>query len=101
MVAHEKKRGEVVVRLSGELDHALAERIRPELDELIDDTRVKRLVFDLRGLSFMDSSGIGMILGRYRTMVRRGGTVAVKCDKGHIDRIFEMAGLYQLIQKLA
>ena len=101
MVAHEKKRGEVVVRLSGELDHALAERLRPELDELLGDTKVKRLIFDLRGLTFMDSSGIGMILGRYRLMAKRGGTVAIRCDKGHIDRIFEMAGLYQLVQKLA
>ncbi len=101
MVAHEKKRGELVVRLTGELDHAVAERIRRELDQMIDDPKVKRLVFDLRGLSFMDSSGIGMILGRYKLMVKRGGTVAIKCDKGHIDRIFEMAGIYQLVTKLA
>ena len=101
MIAHEKKRGEVVVRLSGELDHRVAERIRPELDEVLQDPKVRRLVFDLTGLSFMDSSGIGMILGRYRLIKQRGGSVAVKCDNRHIDRIFEISGLYQLVQKLA
>ena len=101
MVAHEKTRGTVTVRLTGELDHAMTERIRPELDELLRDARVNRLVFDLSGLCFMDSSGIGMILGRYRAMSRRGGEVLIRCDNRHIDRIFEMAGIYQFVKKLA
>ena len=101
MIAHEKKRGEVMVSLSGELDHRIAERIRPELDEVLKDPKVRRLTFDLTGLTFMDSSGIGMILGRYRLINKRGGSVYVKCDNRHIDRIFELSGLYQLVQKLA
>lgn len=101
MVAHEKKRGEVVVRLSGELDHSVAERIRPELDELLSDPKVTRLIFDLGGLNFMDSSGIGIILGRYRIMNRRGGTVCVRRVGRQVDRIFQMAGLYQLVSKLS
>ncbi|MEG0145191.1 MAG: anti-sigma factor antagonist, partial [Clostridia bacterium] len=92
MLVHEKRRAEVVVKLSGELDHSAAERIRPEIDELIRDPKVTRLVFDLGGINFMDSSGIGIILGRYRLMHRRGGTVADKGVGRQIDRIFEMAG---------
>lgn len=101
MLVHEKQRSTVVVKLSGELDHKRAEQIRPELDELISDPSVKRLVFDLDELSFMDSSGIGMVIGRYKLMARRGGRVAVRCTNRRIDRIFEMAGLYQIIEKLA
>ena len=101
MIAHEKTRGTVTVRLSGDLDHAVARRLRAEPDELLDDPKVRRLVFDLTGLSFMDSSGIGMILGRYRLMSGRGGTVAVKCDNRQINRIFEMSGIWQLVKKLA
>ncbi len=101
MLNHEKQKSTVVVRLSGELDHSYAERIRAELDELIADPSVKRLVLDLNELNFMDSSGIGMIIGRYKTMARRGGRVCVRCTNRRIDRIFEMAGLYQIIEKLA
>ena len=101
MFLYEKKRNTLTVRLTGELDHNVAAAIRPELDELILDPGVRRLVFDLSGLEFMDSSGIGLIIGRYKLMARRGGTVAVASCRGRVDRIFEMAGLYQLIERLA
>ena len=56
MLCYEKKKNALTVRLSGELDHSAATGIRRELDALIDQTGVKRLVFDLKGLEFMDSS---------------------------------------------
>jgi len=101
MFLYEKKRSTLTVRLSGELDHNVAAGIRAEVDELILDPRVRRLVFDLNELEFMDSSGIGLIIGRYKLMARRGGTVAVSCKHGRVDKIFEMAGLYQLVERLA
>ena len=101
MFLYEKKKNTLTVRLTGELDHNVAASIRAELDELILDPRVRRLVFDLNELDFMDSSGIGLIIGRYKQMARRGGTVAVACGGGKVDRIFEMAGLYQLVERLA
>ena len=101
MLAYEKKRNALIVRLSGELDHDAAARIRRELDALVADTGAKRLIFDLNGLEFMDSSGIGLIIGRYKLMARRGGSVAVFGSDARIDRIFEMAGLYQLVERLA
>ena len=78
MLTHEKRRGTITVRLTGDLDHNTAAQIREELDLLIEDQSIRRLVFDLSELGFMDSSGIGMIIGRYRTMARRGGSVAVR-----------------------
>ena len=101
MLKHEKQRGTVTVALSGDLDHHTAAQIRQELDGLIADPGVRRLVFDLSGLGFMDSSGIGMILGRYRTMMMRGGTVAVRPGCRQVDRMIELSGLYQIIEKLA
>ena len=95
-----KQRGTVEVSLEGELDHHSAAGVRQELDTLIADPKVKRLVLDLSGLMFMDSSGIGVVIGRYKEMSRRGGSVAVRAAKGHVDRIFEMAGLYQIIERL-
>ena len=101
MLLYEKKKNILTVRLTGELDHSVAAGIRAELDELMLDPRIRRLVFDLNDLEFMDSSGIGLIIGRYKLMARRGGTVAVSCRGGAVDRIFEMAGLYQLVERLA
>ncbi len=101
MLTHEKKRGTMTVHLSGDLDHHTAVRIREELDELIADPGVKRLIFDLSGLGFMDSSGIGMMLGRYKIMSRRGGSIAVRPGDAQVDRLIELSGLYQIIEKLA
>ena len=47
----------------------------------------------------MDSSGIGVMLGRYRQLARRGGTLAVRGASPQVDRIFRMSGLYQVIEK--
>jgi len=101
MLMHEKQRGTMTVRLTGDLDHSTAMKIREELDGLIADPGVKRLVLDLSGLGFMDSSGIGMMLGRYKVMMRRGGSVAVRPGCAQVDRLMELSGLYQIIEKLA
>lgn len=100
MLKHERKRAVVTVCLSGELDHMQTAGVRQELDELIADPGVKKLVLDLRELSFMDSSGIGMIIGRYKVMRRRGGSVAVRAGR-QVSRILELSGLYQIVEKLA
>ena len=101
MLLYEKKKNTLTVKLRGELDHSVAAGVRAELDELILDPGVRRLVFDLNGLEFMDSSGIGLIIGRYKLMARRGGSVAVRGLGRRVDRIFQMSGLYQLVERLA
>jgi len=101
MLCYEKGRGGLTVRLSGELDHSEATRLRAEIDALIRETGAKRLILDLNGLDFMDSSGIGLIIGRYKLMARRGGSVAVLGPDARVDKLFRMAGLYQLVERLA
>lgn len=101
MLLYEKKKNTLTVKLRGDLDHSVAAGVRAELDELILDPGVRRLVFDLNGLEFMDSSGVGLIIGRYKLMARRGGSVAVRSPGRRVDRIFEMSGLYQLVERLA
>ena len=89
----------LTVWLSGELDHHGAEMFREKMEKLLVNPRVKHLVLNVKELTFMDSSGIGMVLGRYNTMVRRGGKVTVEQPYGRVDRIFAMSGLYQLVDK--
>lgn len=99
MLEYEMRRQTLTVRLESELDHHAAAGMRDQLDRLIRDRRVQHLVLDLKKLRFMDSSGIGFIIGRYKLMARRGGSIAVINADRRMDKIFEMAGLYQLVDR--
>lgn len=101
MLEYELQRHTLTVRLRSELDHRAAEEIRAELDELLKNRSIRRLVLDLGRLKFMDSSGIGLIIGRYKLMARRGGSVSIVNADARMDRIFRMAGLYQLVDRMA
>lgn len=101
MLLYEIRKNTLIIRLSGELDHRQAAHIRSEIDALIGNSTPRKLIFDLTDLSFMDSSGIGLILGRYKRMSSRGGSVAVTGLSRRMDRIFEMAGIYQVVERLA
>ena len=90
----------IIVRLSGELDHFCAQSVRRELDALLRDESIRCLILDFSTLTFMDSSGIGVILGRYRLLRDRGGTVAVIHMNQHIARIFHMSGMDRVIHQL-
>lgn len=89
----------MIVKLPLELDHHLARQIRTEVDHLIDQGNIKNLLFDFGDSNFMDSSGIGMIMGRYKKLKFFGGKVAVTNISPAVDRIFSMSGLYQLVPK--
>ena len=101
MLNYDVRRHTLFVRLENDLDHHAASLMRDELDALLGDASIQRLVLDLKKLRFMDSSGIGFIIGRYKLMARRGGSVAVMNADRRMDRIFEMAGLYQLVDRMA
>ena len=90
----------LMVRMAGELDHCCAQSVRRELDALIADPSIRALILDFTALQFMDSSGIGVILGRYRQMRERGGQVAVVHMNRHVARIFHMSGMDRVIVNL-
>ncbi|MBP3541938.1 MAG: anti-sigma factor antagonist [Clostridia bacterium] len=90
--------GTVTVALSGELDHCNASKIRRQLDDLLADEDILRLCLDLSDLTFMDSSGIGVLLGRLRILEQRGGSLAVKNMSQPIAKLFHLTGLQRVIQ---
>lgn len=89
----------LVARIEGELDHHTAEEIREDIDRKIDQHSVKNLLFDLQGMHFMDSSGIGLVIGRYKRLSKVGGQVAVVHMNNRIERIFKMSGLLNIVKK--
>ena len=101
MLKYEKKRQTLVVHIDRDIDHSACGQLKTQLDELLRDAAVRRLVFDLRDVEFMDSSGIGFIIGRYKLMAKRGGSVAVANADARMNRIFEMSGLYQIVERMA
>ena len=89
------------IRLSGELDEHNATGARREVDLLANEyAYCKSVVFDLRDVSFMDSTGIGFLIGRYKTFQKRGIPVYVSNPTQSTDKILSMSGVYTLIPKL-
>jgi stage II sporulation protein AA (anti-sigma F factor antagonist) len=97
-IKHERKRDTLIAHLEGELDHHHAEEIREELDGLLNDPSIKNLVFNLEHLHFMDSSGIGVFIGRYKRITKRGGIVCIVRVNPQIHKILEMSGLYKILK---
>ncbi|MBO4849082.1 MAG: anti-sigma factor antagonist [Clostridia bacterium] len=91
-----KEDGILTARLSGELDQHSAAQVRRELDRALGDPSVKRIEFDMKEVSFMDSAGIGVILGRYRTVSGRGGSMGIGNAPRNVERILRMSGVYTL-----
>lgn len=87
----------LIVTVAGELDHHYAEYVRQKIDGELMKSTTRNVVFDFTKLGFMDSSGIGVIAGRYRNLQRLGGRAAVVCNNRQIVRILEMSGILKLI----
>lgn len=89
----------IVVRLANELDHHNSVAIREEIDRHIYSGEVKNIIFDFADTTFMDSSGIGVILGRHRILRSLGGTIAVTNISRPIDRLLTISGIYRIVEK--
>lgn len=87
----------LVVSLKADLDHHLANQLRDEIDGYI-TAGITKLLLDFEGVSFMDSSGIGLIMGRYRKMDCKG-SIAVSGVQFGVKRILEISGLHKLVKQ--
>ncbi|HJV45898.1 MAG TPA: anti-sigma F factor antagonist [Bacillota bacterium] len=88
----------LVVRMRGELDHHTAEHLKVQLEEKILKDHVRNIVLSLEHLHFMDSSGLGVILGRYKQVTAKGGEMIVCSINPMIQRLFELSGLFKILK---
>lgn len=88
---------ELTIQVPGELDHHNAETIKNEADHLLETRNIRSIVFDFQNTSFMDSSGIGMIMGRYKNIRLTGGSVVAVRVNDRIRRILTLSGVYKYI----
>lgn len=82
--------------LAGEIDHHQAKEIREEIDGMVESALPKLLILDFTDVTFMDSSGIGLVMGRYKLMKSIGGETRVTNTSPHIKKVMHLAGLDRL-----
>ena len=96
--AYRKEADCMIVPMPREVDHHVAGNMSREIDLLAESWHVHRIVFDFAGTDFMDSSGIGVIIGRCKSMGFSGGEVAATNMNERVKKIFMVSGLQKLIR---
>ena len=88
----------LTIFLPGELDHHNAEEIRKGADKLIEENHIKCVIFDFQETNFMDSSGIGVIMGRYKMVYLLGGEVWAVHANERMKKILTMSGVTKIME---
>ena len=90
--------GMAIALLSGEIDHHSAKEMRAELDKFVITMQPEILVIDLSSITFMDSSGIGLIIGRYKLMKECGGQLEIRSPQPYIRRVLRLSGIERIVK---
>lgn len=91
----------VVIQISGEIDHHTAKELRTKTETALLQMSGKNIIFGFQEVSFMDSSGIGVMIGRYKQIQGLGGRIAIACPNEKITEIIRLSGLSQLLPSFA
>ncbi|MCI5714048.1 MAG: STAS domain-containing protein [Firmicutes bacterium] len=91
----------IYIMLIGELDEYSATYTRNTLDHLFDMSNFNQVIIDLSELEFMDSTGIGVLIGRYKRMKSSNIPIYICNPNNHIEKIFKMTGLYEIMPKIS
>lgn len=83
----------VTAFLSGDIDHHTAAVMRETIDQTVESAMPEKLIIDFKDVTFMDSSGIGLVMGRYKLMRSLGGEIEVQNVSSHIKKVMKLAGL--------
>ena len=89
------------VVICGELDEHSAHYTRTKLDKIFEGNNFKQIIIDLSELDFMDSTGIGVLIGRYKKMKDKGISIFICNPSSHAEKIFKMTGLYEIMPKIS
>lgn len=90
------KQDTIFTRFKGELDEMTAKEVRVKLNDILRKYNIRNIVFNLQELNFMDSSGIGMIIGRYNQVVEKNGHIILCEVNKNIEKIVLMSGLLKI-----
>lgn len=99
--AFEINKDVLVIHVNGELDHHNSTFIREQADDIIYHNNIHNIIFDFAGTAFMDSSGIGVIMGRYKLIKRIGGKIGIVNAGNSIKKILLYSGLNKITLQYA
>jgi stage II sporulation protein AA (anti-sigma F factor antagonist) len=88
----------LIAILLGELDHHSSMEIRDNIDHTYKAFKAKHIILSFEGLTFMDSSGVGLIMGRYNKVSKQNGKIAIIGCNEHTSRILELAGIHTIAE---
>jgi len=97
---YERRRDILYIRLPRELDHHSGQGVKEVTEAYANACQIRLMVFDFKRTEFMDSTGIGILISRYKFMKIQGGAVAVRNVSNRMRRILQLAGIDQLIPDL-
>lgn len=97
---YKKEDKQLIFKIKEDIDECCAQKIRRKLDNEIERYMPKEVLFDFSDVSFMDSAGIGLLLGRYKLANMLGGKVEVTNVNTPIKKIFEMSGIFKIIPEV-
>lgn len=86
----------IIALLSGEIDHHNAKTLRQDIDFALRENQPEELILDFSEVGFMDSSGIGLVMGRYKLMQEIGGSLIVRNPPAHIKKVMRLSGIDRL-----
>ena len=88
----------LIVNINSEIDHHFVDETKKLIDKKASESGVKNIVFNFENVDFMDSAGIGMIIGQYKFTTQKGGITSVACLSENLKRIMMISGLYRIIK---
>lgn len=94
----QKEEEKLIVHMAGELDHHSAEEVRSKIDDRLDRDGIGKLILDFTNVTFMDSSGIGVVIGRYKKLSLKKGEVCITNVNNSVKRVFDLSGMFKIIK---
>lgn len=88
----------LIVHLPKEVDHPISDEIRREADRIMRKTYIRMMVFDFSDTVFMDSSGIGLMMGRYRALGMRGDCIRAIGVSAYVEKLLHLSGVYKFVE---
>lgn len=99
-IDYEIRSGALFIILDGEVDHSVTLETREVVDDIIANNPLQSVVFDLKKVKFMDSAGIGLIMGRYKSLKRSGRMLFLTNVCGSVDKLLTISGIYNIVKKI-